>query len=150
MRRNKPFKALLIHLLSISMLFGPMPLLSAEADYDYAYTYIFSPREGTEAALMVDQFCDPAEVGDRFERLRVVVERSALAKHLARIGRTETIMVEGPSKRDPEVLTGRTEQNKLVHFNTDRPLRAGTLATNAVATRQRSGELEQSFTGFES
>ena len=118
--------------------------VAAEAEYDSAYTFIFSPREGTEAALMVDQFCDPAEVGDRFERLRVVVERSALAKHLARIGRTETIMVEGPSKRDPEVLTGRTEQNKLVHFNTDRPLRAGTLATALItdaSTHFLRGEL---------
>ena len=118
--------------------------VAAAAEYDSAYTFIFSPREGTEAALMVDQFCDPAEVGDRFERLRVVVERSALAKHLARIGRTETIMVEGPSKRDPEVLTGRTEQNKLVHFNTDRPLRAGTLATALItdaSTHFLRGEL---------
>ncbi|MSX35103.1 MAG: radical SAM protein, partial [Actinobacteria bacterium] len=118
--------------------------VAAAAEYDSAYTFIFSPREGTEAALMVDQFCDPAEVGDRFERLRVVVERSALAKHMARIGRTETIMVEGPSKRDPEVLTGRTEQNKLVHFNTDRPLRAGTLATALItdaSTHFLRGEL---------
>ena len=118
--------------------------VAAAAEYDSAYTFIFSPREGTEAALMVDQFCDPAEVGDRFERLRVVVERSALAKHMARIGRTETIMVEGPSKRDPEVLTGRTEQNKLVHFHTDRPLRAGTLATALItdaSTHFLRGEL---------
>ena len=118
--------------------------VAAAAEYDSAYTFIFSPREGTEAALMIDQFCDPAEVGDRFERLRVVVERSALAKHMARIGRTETIMVEGPSKRDPEVLTGRTEQNKLVHFHTDRPLRPGTLATALItdaSTHFLRGEL---------
>jgi len=118
--------------------------VAAAAEYDSAYTFIFSPREGTEAALMVDKFCDPTEVGDRFERLRVVVERSALAKHMARIGRTETIMVEGPSKRDPEVLTGRTEQNKLVHFHTDRPLRAGTLASALItdaSTHFLRGEL---------
>jgi tRNA-2-methylthio-N6-dimethylallyladenosine synthase len=68
--------------------------VAAAAEYDSAYTFIFSPREGTEAADMVDQFCDPIEVGDRFERLRVVVERSALAKHMARIGRTEQMTVE--------------------------------------------------------
>ena len=102
--------------------------VTAAAEYDSAYTFIFSPREGTEAAEMVDQFCDPTVVGDRFERLRVVVERSALAKHLARIGRTETIIVEGPSKRDPDVLSGRTAQNKLVHFRSAQPLRSGTLA----------------------
>lgn len=106
--------------------------VTAAAEYDSAYTFIFSPREGTEAAEMVDQFCDPAAVADRFDRLRVVVERSALAKHMARIGRTETIIVEGPSKRDPEVLSGRTSQNKLVHFRSDRPLRSGTLATALI------------------
>ena len=106
--------------------------VTAAAEYDSAYTFIFSPREGTEAAEMTDQFCDPVVVGDRFERLRVVVERSALAKHLARIGRTETIIVEGPSKRDPEVLSGRTAQNKLVHFRSPQALRSGTLATALI------------------
>jgi tRNA-2-methylthio-N6-dimethylallyladenosine synthase len=108
----------------------------AAAEYDSAYTFIFSPREGTEAALLLEdepgRAVDPAVVGERFERLRVVVERSALAKHRARIGRVEEVVVEGPSKRDPSVLTGRTTQNKLVHFPSDRPLRAGTLATTRV------------------
>ena len=106
--------------------------VAAAAEYDSAYTFIFSPREGTEAADMVDEFCDPAVVGERFERLRVVIERSALAKHRARIGRIESMIVEGPSKRDPSVLTGRTGQNKLVHFASDRPLRPGTLATAEI------------------
>jgi tRNA-2-methylthio-N6-dimethylallyladenosine synthase len=104
----------------------------AAAEYDSAYTFIFSPREGTEAAALVDRCVDPAVVGERFERLRVVVERSALAKHQARIGRVEEIVVEGPSKRDPSVLSGRTAQNKLLHFRSERPLRAGTLATARV------------------
>lgn len=106
----------------------------AAAEYDSAYTFIFSPREGTEGAEMVDRFVDPAVVGERFERLRVVVERSALAKHLARVGRIEEVVVEGPSKRDPSVLTGRTAQNKLVHFASERPLRPGTLATAEVTS----------------
>lgn len=99
--------------------------VAAAADYDYAYTFIFSPREGTEAATMVDSFVDPAVVADRFARLRVVVEHSALLKHEARIGRTEEVLIEGPSKRNPDVGTGRTRQNKVVHFALDRPLRAG-------------------------
>ncbi len=106
--------------------------VAAAAEYDSAYTFIFSPREGTEAAALVDRFCDPAEVGERFERLRVVIERSALLKHRDRIGRVEEIIVEGPSKRDPSVLTGRTAQNKLVHFRSDASLRTGTLATALV------------------
>jgi len=101
----------------------------AAAEYDSAYTFIFSPREGTEAADMADRFCDPAAVAERFDRLRVVVERSALARHRARIGRTETVLVEGPSKRDASMVTGRTTQNKLVHFPSDRPVRAGSTAT---------------------
>jgi len=88
----------------------------AEAAYDGAYTFIFSPRPGTRAAAMGEVFVPPQVVAERFERLRVVVERSALAAHRARIGDTEEVMVEGPSKRDPTTMTGRTSQNKLVHF----------------------------------
>ncbi|KGA12383.1 MAG: (dimethylallyl)adenosine tRNA methylthiotransferase MiaB [actinobacterium acAcidi] len=68
--------------------------VSAEADYDYAYTFMFSPREGTEAATMVDQFVDPVVVADRFARLRVVVEHSAVIRHEARIGRIEDVLIE--------------------------------------------------------
>ena len=75
--------------------------VAAAAEYDYAYTFVFSPREGTEAAAMVDHFVDPAVVAERFQRLRVVVEHSALLKHQARIGRVEEVVVEGPSKKDP-------------------------------------------------
>ena len=90
--------------------------VAAEAAYDSAYTFIFSPRPGTRAAAMTDRFVGPEVVAERFERLRIVVERSALVRHRARIGRVEEVLVEGPSKRDPSVCTGRTRQNKLVHF----------------------------------
>ena len=100
----------------------------AEAQYDSAYTFIYSPRPGTEAADRVAEFVDPAVVGERFDRLRVVVERSALAKHEARVGRVEEILVEGPSKRDPAVISGRTAQNKLVHVPGDAGLRPGAFA----------------------
>jgi tRNA-2-methylthio-N6-dimethylallyladenosine synthase len=100
----------------------------AVAGYDSAYTFIFSPRPGTEAATMDGHFVDAATCAERFERLRIVVERSALARHRARIGRTEGVLVEGPSKKDAAVTTGRTRQGKLVHFRPPRPLRAGTYA----------------------
>ncbi len=90
--------------------------VAAEASYDSAYTFIFSPRPGTRAASMTEQFVPADVVADRFERLRVVVERSALVCHRDRIGRVEEVVVEGPSKRDPAVVSGRTTQNKLVHF----------------------------------
>jgi tRNA A37 methylthiotransferase MiaB len=102
--------------------------VAAAAEYDSAYTFIYSPRPGTEAADMVDQFVDPAVVAERFDRLKVVLERSALAKHEARVGVVEEVVVEGPSRKDPSVLTGRTRQNKLVHFAADAPIRIGTYA----------------------
>jgi len=108
--------------------------VAAAAEYDYAYTFIFSPREGTEAAEMHDQFIEPAVASERFQRLRVVVERSALAKHLARVGRIEEVIVEGPSKKDPSVISGRTRQNKLVHFPSPQPLRVGSYAMVEVTS----------------
>jgi tRNA-2-methylthio-N6-dimethylallyladenosine synthase len=99
----------------------------AEAAYDSAYTFLFSPRPGTEAADRPDDFVPPTVAAERFERLRVVVERSALARHRARIGRVEEVLVEGPSRKDADVLTGRTRQNKLVHFRAE-PLAPGTVA----------------------
>jgi tRNA-2-methylthio-N6-dimethylallyladenosine synthase len=102
--------------------------VAAAAEYDYAYTFIFSPRKGTEAAEMTADFIDPAVARERFERLRLVVERSALAKHEARVGRVEEVLVEGPSKKDPSVLSARTRQNKLVHFQAPVSLRTGSYA----------------------
>jgi len=116
----------------------------AEAGYDSAYTFVYSPRPGTEAAERVDHFV-PAEVTrERFERLRVVVERSALARHRARVGRTEEVMVEGPSRKDASVTTGRSEHNKLVHFPARERLRPGSYATvrvTAAAPHHLTGEL---------
>ena len=106
--------------------------VAAEVEYDSAYTFVFSPRGGTEAADMEADFCDPAEVTDRYERLRVVTERSARQRHAARIGKTEEVVVEGTSKRDDTVLTGRTRQNKLIHFPTVDPIKAGSYATVKV------------------
>ncbi len=110
--------------------------VAAEAGYDSAYTFIFSPRPGTRAAEMKAAFVPDDVVAERFERLRVVVERSALARHRARIGRVEEVIVEGPSTRDPEMLTGRTRQNKLVHFA---PPSTGTPAPGAYAEVRVAG-----------
>jgi tRNA-2-methylthio-N6-dimethylallyladenosine synthase len=86
------------------------------AEYDSAYTFIFSPRLGTRAAQMTELSVPPEQVADRFERLKVVIERSALARNSTRVGLIEQAIVEGPSKKNPHVLTGRTRQGKLVHF----------------------------------
>jgi tRNA-2-methylthio-N6-dimethylallyladenosine synthase len=106
--------------------------VAAAAEYDYAYTFIFSPRSGTEAAEMEADFVDAAIVSERFERLRIVVERAAILKHEGRVGRIEEVLVEGPSKKDPSITSGRTRQNKLVHFVAPMPLRVGSYATVEV------------------
>ena len=118
--------------------------VAAEAEYDSAYTFLFSPRPGTEATTMTDRFVPADEAAERFQQLRVVVERSALQKHERRVGRVEEVVVEGPSKRDPAVLTGRTRQNKLVHFACAHELPVGATAAvrvAAAAPHHLSGEL---------
>jgi tRNA-2-methylthio-N6-dimethylallyladenosine synthase len=87
-----------------------------EARYDAAYTFVFSPRPGTEAAQMTDRFVAPEVVRARMDRLTEAVERSALVKHSARVGEVEEVLVEGPSKTDDAVWSGRTRHNKLLHF----------------------------------
>jgi tRNA-2-methylthio-N6-dimethylallyladenosine synthase len=116
----------------------------AAAAFDYAYTFVFSPRPGTEAAALTDRFVDPAVAAERFQRLRVVVERSALTRHEARVGRLEEVLVEGPSKKDPAITSGRTRQNKLVHFRPPSPVRAGSYVTVEV-TRAAPHHLHGSF-----
>jgi len=116
----------------------------AEAAYDSAYTFIYSPRPGTEAAERVEDFVPAEVVAERFERLRIVLDRSGLARHEARVGRTEEVVVEGPSRKDPAVLTGRTRQNKLVHFPSQRAIKAGSYATvriTAAAPHHLRGDL---------
>ena len=118
--------------------------LAAEASFDSAFTFVFSSRPGTEAADLVDRFVAPAVSAERMERLRTVIERSARLGNESRIGRIEDVLVEGPSKRDPAVLTGRTRQNRLVHFSASEPLRTGTYARVRVqeaATFHLNGEL---------
>jgi tRNA-2-methylthio-N6-dimethylallyladenosine synthase len=116
----------------------------AEVGYDSTYTFIFSPRPGTRAALMTERFVPDEVVAERFERLRVVVERSALARHRGRIGRAEEVMVEEPSKRDPSVTTGRTTQNKLVHFG---PVGGRGIAAGSYADVTVTGAARHHLTG---
>lgn len=101
----------------------------AAAEFDSAYTFIFSPREGTRAADMVEAFVPDEVVTERFSRLKEVLDRSALRHHEARVGRREEVLVEGPSRRNDQAFSGRTRQGKLIHFPLpDTPVRAGALA----------------------
>ena len=122
--------------------------VAAAAQYDMAYTFVFSPREGTEAAEFVDDFIPKEVTKERMERLRRVITRSAALKHEERIGRIEEVIIEGPSKRNPGVITGRTRQNKLVHFEGE--LKAGGMAMVEVTEAKSHyllGELREVVRG---
>ena len=84
------------------------------ARYDQAFTFIYSPREGTPAAAM--RSVVPREAAqERFDRLVDAVQRSALQNNLPYVGTVQEVLVEGASKRDTSVLTGRTPTSKVVH-----------------------------------
>jgi tRNA-2-methylthio-N6-dimethylallyladenosine synthase len=86
-----------------------------EVRYDSAFTFIFSPRHGTEAATMPDQVPDEVK-HERVERLIEVVQRIAAERNAERVGRVEEVLVEGPSRTDPSLLRGRTRRNTTVNF----------------------------------
>ncbi len=95
--------------------------------FDQAFTFIYSPREGTPAARMADRV--PREVAQpRFDRLVEAVQSSALEKNTALVGTVQQVLVEGASKRDPAVISGRTEGNKVVHAPAPPGVEIGTLA----------------------
>lgn len=105
----------------------------AEADFDSAYTFIYSAREGTRAAAMVEDFVADDVIAERFARLKEVLDRSAVRHHEAREARLEEVLVEGLSRRNDQMWSGRTRQGKLIHFPvTDAPVRAGALVTVRV------------------
>jgi tRNA-i(6)A37 thiotransferase enzyme MiaB len=89
--------------------------LYREVEFDSAYTFIYSPREGTPAAKMKDDV--PMEVKkERLERLNALVADIALKKMKRLEGKVVEVLVDGESKKDPNVLSGYTRQNKLVNF----------------------------------
>jgi len=83
--------------------------------YDGAFTFVYSPRQGTEAAAMPDQV--PEDVKrERIERLVETVQRTAERRNRERVGRVEEVLVEGPSRTDESLLRGRTRRNTTVVF----------------------------------
>jgi tRNA-2-methylthio-N6-dimethylallyladenosine synthase len=86
-----------------------------QVGYDGAFTFIFSPRRGTEAATMADQVSRPVK-SERMERLVELVQRRARERAQRFVGRTMEVLVEGPSRTDPSRLRGRTGHNKTVNF----------------------------------
>ncbi len=86
-----------------------------EVGYDSAFTFVYSPRAGTEAAAMAEQVPDELK-RERIEQLVDVVQRVAAERNAARVGMVEEVLVEGPSRTEPELRRGRTRRNTTVNF----------------------------------
>jgi tRNA-2-methylthio-N6-dimethylallyladenosine synthase len=89
--------------------------LAKEVGYSAAFTFIYSPRRGTPAAAIKDNVSDK-EKHERFNRLVEVVEESTSEHSLSMVGKTFTVLVEGPSKKDSAILSGYAENGKLINF----------------------------------
>ena len=89
--------------------------VAEEVGYDGAFTFIYSPRRGTEAATLPDQVPHELQV-ERMERLVEVIQRRARERAERFVGRAVEVLVEGPSRTDPSRLRGRSRHNKVVNF----------------------------------
>ncbi|HUZ16124.1 MAG TPA: tRNA (N6-isopentenyl adenosine(37)-C2)-methylthiotransferase MiaB [Gaiellaceae bacterium] len=89
-----------------------------EVGFDGAFTFVYSPRAGTEAAAMPDQVPDEVK-RERIERLVDVVQRCAAERNTARVGSVEEVLVEGHSRTEHDLLRGRTRRNTTVNFAGD-------------------------------
>ncbi|HVA19868.1 MAG TPA: tRNA (N6-isopentenyl adenosine(37)-C2)-methylthiotransferase MiaB [Solirubrobacteraceae bacterium] len=90
--------------------------VAEEVGYDSAFTFVFSPRRGTEAADLTEGIVPHPVKVERMERLLEVVQRRARERAQRFVGRMVEVLVEGPSRTDPERLRGRTRHNKAVNF----------------------------------
>ena len=88
-----------------------------QVGYDSAFTFIFSPRRGTEAADLSEGVVAHTVKVQRMQRLLEVVQAGARERAQRFVGRTVEVLVEGPSRTDPERLRGRTRHNKVVNFS---------------------------------
>ena len=94
------------------------------ARFDAAFTFIYSPREGTAACSMPDQV--PEEVKkDRIRRLIGLQNEISLDVNRGLVGEVLEVLVEGPSQKDPSVMAGRSRTNKMVHWPDDGTLKRG-------------------------
>ena len=89
--------------------------LVEEVRFDSAFTFIFSPRSGTEAAELPDQVPENVK-RERLEVLVDLVQHVAARRNGERVGRVEEVLVEGPSRTDGALLRGRTRRNTTVNF----------------------------------
>ena len=95
--------------------------LVKEVRYDSAFTFIYSPREGTPAAEFEDQIPERLQ-HERFDRLVDAINEISLEKNQAYVGREVEVLVEGISRNNDKALSGRTDDFKLVNFTSEAPL----------------------------
>jgi tRNA-2-methylthio-N6-dimethylallyladenosine synthase len=96
--------------------FQKMMKLIADIGYDNSFSFIFSPRPGTPAANLPDD--TPHEVKlQRLQALQALLEENVQKISQSRVGTVQRILVEGPSRRNPAELMGRTECNRIVNFD---------------------------------
>ncbi len=88
----------------------------AASQFDQAFTFQYSPRPGTPAAEMVDQFVAPDVVAERYQRLEALTREHSRQAHQRLVGRPHELLVESASKTDPTRWSARTEGNHLVHL----------------------------------
>src|SRR4051795_13529579 len=89
-----------------------------EVGFDSAFTFVYSPRHGTEAATMAEQVPHEVKI-ERMERLVELTQRLAHERNAGRVGRIEEVLVEGPSRTDPSLLRGRTRRTTPVNLTGD-------------------------------
>ncbi len=89
--------------------------LIREVEFDGLYTFIYSPRTGTPAAVMEGQISDEIKA-ERYQRLTALQTELSVLANEKLVGKTVEILVTGQNEKDPSLCNGRTESNKLVHF----------------------------------
>jgi tRNA-2-methylthio-N6-dimethylallyladenosine synthase len=112
-----------------------------EVAYDSAFTFIFSPRRGTEAALATEGVVAHEEKVERMGRLVEAVQRGARERAQRFVGRTVEVLVEGSSRTDPDRLRGRTRHNKVVNFaGLAAPGEMAAVAVHSATSQTLAGE----------
>ncbi|MEO5697771.1 MAG: tRNA (N6-isopentenyl adenosine(37)-C2)-methylthiotransferase MiaB, partial [Burkholderiaceae bacterium] len=96
--------------------FGQLMKLIDDVGFDYSFSFVFSPRPGTPAANLADATPQTDKL-KRLHRLQKAIDASTRCISESRLGTVQRLLVEGPSRKDPNELTGRTECNRMVNFN---------------------------------
>ena len=118
--------------------------LCEEVQYDAAFTFLYSPRKGTPAAAMKDNVPDSVK-HERFNRLLKVIEAGVMSHSKEMVGKTYSVLVDGPSKKDPKMLSGYTESGKLINFAGPATLKGAIVSVKVIEDRAFSmiGELTE-------